>query len=133
MSATNNTEKKFGKVITRESISFTDWDNYGRCFSNWFQPKGFGQEIDDYYGLDGDITLSQIADFISDLKDMTCGHGCKLPLLKIGQTRTFEVERARFWDNEGGTDDCFILGKITITRTSDQSTNAVIEHINKYR
>lgn len=133
MSANNNKENTFGNVITRESISFTDWDNFGFCFANWFQPKGMGQEIDDYYNLDGNITLDDIAKFLHDLRDMTCGHGCKLPLVKVGQTRTFEVERARFWDNEGGTNDCFTLGKITITRTSDDNTEVVLEHINEYR
>lgn len=133
MSATKNTEKKFGNVITRESISFEDWDNFGTCFANWFQPKDFGQEIDSYYDADGNITLDAIAKFLHDLRDMTCGFGCTLPLVKVGQTRTFEVERARFWDNEGGTDDCFTLGKITITRTSDDNTEVVLEHINEYR
>lgn len=122
----------FGNTITRESISFQDWDNFGDCFSSWFQPKDFGQEIDDYY-TDGEITLEDIAKFLHDLRDMTCGQGCKLPLVAVGQTRTFEVERARFWDNEGGTNDCFILGKITITRTSDDNTETVIEEINEYR
>lgn len=133
MSANNNTEKTFGNVITRESISFMDWDNFGNCFSHWFQPKGVGQEIDDYYNLDGNITLDDIAKFLHDLRDLTCGQGCNLPLVKVGQTRTFEVERARFWDNEGGTNDCFTLGKITITRTSDDNTEVVLEHINEYR
>lgn len=133
MSANNNTKNTFGNVITKESISFEDWDNFGSCFANWFQPKGMGQEIDNYYNLDGNITLDDIAKFLHDLRDMTCGFGCTLPLVKVGQTKTFEVKRNRFWDNKGSTGDCFILGKITITRTSDDNTEVVLEHINEYR
>ena len=126
------TDTKFGNVITRESISFEDWDNFGNCFSNWFQPKGFGQEIDNYY-KDGEITLDNIAKFLHDLRDMTCGQGCNLPLVKIGQTRTFTIERNRFWDNKGSTSDCFGLGKITITRYSEDNTKVVVEEINEPR
>ena len=109
------TTKTIGKTITRETISFMDFDNRWNCFSDWFQPKGLGQEIDSYY-KDGEITLNSLAQMLHDLKDMTCSQGCKIPLLKKGQTRTFVIERARYWDNEGGTNDVITLGKITITR-----------------
>lgn len=126
----NNT--KYGDVITRETIGFQDWDNFGNCFANWFQPVGIGQEIDDCY-KDGEVTLSRIAQMLHDLKDMTCGQGCKIPLLEKGQTRTFEIERARFWDNEGGTNDVTTLGKITITRGQYDHTTVKIEEINEPR
>ena len=126
------TKTKFGNVITREHISFTDWDNFGNCFANWFQPKGFGQEIDNYY-KDGEITLHDIASMLIELKDMTCGHGCKKPLLEIEKTRTFTVERGRFWDNKGSTNDCFVLGKITLTRRKNNVVGYNIEVINEPR
>ena len=127
----NNT--KYGDVITRETISFEDRDNRFGCFGNWFQPKGFGQEIDSYYKLDGTISLHDIASMIIDLRDMTCGQGCNQPLLEIGKTRTFTVERARFWDNEGGTNDCQILGKITFNRRTDTVVGYNIEIIDEPR
>ena len=126
------TTKTFGKKITRESISFMDFDNLWSCFSNWFQPKGFGQEIDKFYNGD-EITLDDIAKFLHSVRDLTCNQNCNVPLVKVGQTRTFTVERDRFWDNEGSTNDCFILGEITITRYSQDHTKVEVKEINEYR
>ena len=55
--------KTIGKTITRETISFMDFDNRWNCFSDWFQPKGLGQEIDSYY-KDGEITLNSLAQML---------------------------------------------------------------------
>lgn len=124
--------EKFGNTVTHESISFEDFDNFGNCFANWFQPKGHGQEIDSYY-KDGDITLDDIARFFIDLKDMTCSQGCQKPLLEIGKTRTFTIYRAKFWDNEGGTNDVTNLGKVTLTRHTKDVVGYTTEEINKPR
>ena len=125
------TKTKFGNEITRETISFEDWDNFGNCFANWFQPKGFGQEIDNYY-KDGEIGLHDIASMLINLKDMTCGQGCDKPLLEPMSTRTFTITRNRFWDNKGSTGDSFVLGKITLTRYKDD-VGYNVENINEPR
>jgi len=127
-----NKMSKFGNTLTHESISFEDWDNFGNCFANWFQPVGHGQEIDNYY-KDGEISLHDIASMIISLRDMTCGQGCDKPLLELLKTRTFTVERARFWDNEGGTNDVTVLGKITFSRRTDTVVGYEVEVINESR
>ena len=104
----------YGKTITHESVSFRKLgkNNMFGCFGNWFNTKD--QEIGAYY-IDGELHLERVADFLVDMKDNTCGYGCELPLLPEGET-TFEVEVARFWDGDGGTDDVEILGNITLVR-----------------
>ena len=59
------TTKTFGKKITRESISFMDFDNLWSCFSNWFQPKD--SRNDKFYN--GDESLDDIARFLHSVRD----------------------------------------------------------------
>ena len=71
----------------------------GVALATGFNQKGFGQEIDKFYNGD-EITLDDIARFLHSVRDLTCNQNCNVPLVKVGQTRTFTVERDRFWDNE---------------------------------
>jgi len=104
----------YGKTITHESVSFRaiGKDKMFGCFGNWFNTKD--QEIGAYYN-NGRITLEGVKRFLLDHADMTCSHGCGTKMLELGTT-TYEVEVARFWDNEGGTDDIENLGRLEITR-----------------
>ena len=108
----------YGNTITHESVSFRaiGKDKMFGCFGNWFNTKN--QEIGNYYNDDNVLTLKNVAKFLTDHKDMTCGEGCNIPMLTQGET-TYEVEVARFWDNEGGTDDVETLGRVTIKRTGN--------------
>ena len=108
----------FGNTITHETIQFrnTDFDKSFLCWGNWFQTKD--QEISEYY-TDGEITLEAIARFLVDNAQMLCHDQLQLP---DGETTEYEIVRARFWDNEGGTDDVTNMGKIAITRTPNDFT-----------
>lgn len=103
----------YGNTITHETIQFenTDSDKMFGCFGNWFQTKD--QEISEYY-TDGEISLEAIARFLVDNAQMLCHEKVQLP---VGETNEYRITRARFWDNEGGTDDVTRMGKIAITRT----------------
>ena len=106
----------FGKTVTHESVSFRNTKDRWSCFGNWFNTKD--QEIGNYYNEDGVLTLENVANFLIEHKDMTCNAGCKVPMLAQGET-TYEVEVARFWDGDGGTDDVEVLGQVTIKRTGN--------------
>ena len=108
-----NKMKTDGKTITSETIRFqaTDFEKRFTCLCDWFQRSD--QEISEYY-TDGEITLEAIARCLVDHAQMMCHDRVLLP---VGETVEWEVTRARFWDNDGGTDDVTNMGKIEITRT----------------
>ena len=100
-------------TLTHETIQFenTDSEEMFGCFGNWFQTKD--QEISEYY-TDGEISLEAIARFLVDNAQMMCHDKVLLP---AGRVVEFKVTRAKFWNDEGGTNDVTVMGKIEITRT----------------
>jgi hypothetical protein len=104
----------YGKTITHESVSFRNTKDRWSCFGNWFNTKD--QEIGNYY-KDGKLTIERVADFLIEYADKTCGYGCPDTMVKVNALTVYEVEVARYWDNEQSTDDVELIGKVYITRT----------------
>jgi hypothetical protein len=122
ISSTKTKENKmttYGKTITNETIQFqaTDFEKRFTCLGDWFQRSD--QEISEYY-TDGEITLEAIARFLVDNAQWKCHDRVLLP---VGTIVEYRITRARFWDNDGGTDDVTNMGKIAITRTPSDEFN----------